>query len=72
MAARTIGQSAMERDAVAALARQLQQNAESYIREGISTSELLSTMRRVAGFLEDMASEDAYTRRISARILTHR
>jgi len=72
MATATKGQASIEREAILSLSTQLTHNSADYITERISTSELLSTMRRVAGFLDDLGNEDAYTRRISAKILTHR
>lgn len=72
MAYAKVNQASIEREAILSLSGQLTHNSAAYLTQGISTSELVSTMRRVAGFLEDLGDADAYTRRISAKILTHR
>jgi hypothetical protein len=71
-ATRKIGQAALERYALQVLAHQLREADERYRRQAISTSELLSTINYVATFLTDLSSDDAYTRRVTAKILTHR
>ena len=72
LAATRKGQAALERDALQVLAHHLREADERYRHQAISTSELLSAINYVATFLTDLGSDDAYTRRVTAKILTRR